>query len=114
MQDWLSAEDAVRLGLANEVVAPEELMTRALVRIYSQSLPSHLVHSFALCDRGYVAIGLQEVATELTTRKGPALSLSKQVMNHHLRKDLDEVLATELEVIMKSVKATGGFDNARL
>eukprot|EP01043_Picozoa_sp_COSAG02_P019324 COSAG02_NODE_926_length_15856_cov_13.975566_2_plen_74_part_00 len=31
-QDWFSAEDAVQLGLANEVVAAEELMTRALVR----------------------------------------------------------------------------------
>lgn len=26
----------------------------------------------------------------------------------------DEVLATELEVIMESVKVTGGFDNAKL
>ena len=38
--DWFSGEDAVRLGLANEVVAPEELMARAY-----------------------------EVATDLTTRK---------------------------------------------
>ena len=26
----------------------------------------------------------------------------------------DEVLATELQVIMESVKVTGGFDNAKL
>lgn len=32
LQDWFSAEDAVQLGLANQVVAPEELMPRAVVR----------------------------------------------------------------------------------
>ena len=56
----------------------------------------------------------QEIATELTTRKAAALSLGKKVLNHHLRKGLDEVLATELEVIMESVRRTGGFRNAKL
>ena len=32
----------------------------------------------------------------------------------HLRKDLEEVLAVELETIMEAVGATGGFDNAKL
>jgi hypothetical protein len=50
----------------------------------------------------------------LTTRKPAALSLGKKILNHHLRKDLEQVLATELEVIMKSVKETGGFSNAKL
>ena len=51
---------------------------------------------------------------ELTTRKAVALSLGKKILNHHLRKDLEHVLATELEVIMESVKTTGGFNNAKL
>ena len=83
--DWISAEDTVRLGLANEVVAPEDLMSRAY-----------------------------EIATDLTTRKQAALSLSKKIMNHHLRKDLEEVLQKELDTIMEAVKATGGFSNAKL
>ena len=78
--DWISADQAVAMGLANEVVAPDALMARAV-----------------------------EVATELTTRKQPALALAKRLMNHHLRKDLEAVLAEEQRTIMEAVKATGGF-----
>ena len=42
--EWFSAEDAVRLGLANEVVEPEQLMARAT-----------------------------EIATDLTTKQADAL-----------------------------------------
>lgn len=78
--EWLSATDAVTMGLANEVVEPDELMLRAV-----------------------------EVATDLTTRQQPALQLAKKVINHHLRKDLEEVLGLELETITESIKATGGL-----
>ena len=108
--EWFSAEDAVRLGLANEVVEPDQLMARAT-----------------------------EIATDLTTKQADALRLAKRVMNRacpapwpnprsasrlrllpislgadHLPKDLEEVLAVELETIMEAVGATGGFDNAKL
>ena len=51
--DWFSAEDAVALGLANEVVAPAALLPRAI-----------------------------ELATELTEKKAEALRLGKRIMNH--------------------------------
>ena len=50
--EWFSAEDAVRLGLANEVVEPDQLMARAT-----------------------------EIATDLTTKQADALRLAKRVMN---------------------------------
>ena len=63
--------------MANEVVAPEELIARAT-----------------------------EVALELTTRKQAALSLGKRVMNHHLRVGLEEVLVLEAATIRESSAAT--------
>ena len=67
------------LGLANELVAPEELMPRAL-----------------------------EVAVALTEKQQAALSLAKRVMNSHIRKNLEEVLLLEAATIRESSEATGG------
>ena len=67
------------LGLANELVAPEELMPRAL-----------------------------ELAVALTEKQQAALSLAKRVMNSHIRKNLEEVLLLEAATIRESSAATGG------
>ena len=77
--NWFSAEEALALGLANEVVAPDKLMDRA-----------------------------NEIAIELTRKQAAALSLGKRVMNHHLRKGLEEVMLMEAATIRESTKLTGG------
>jgi enoyl-CoA hydratase/carnithine racemase len=76
---WFSAVDAVALGLANDVVAPDVLMPRAVA-----------------------------VAEELAGKQQAALSLAKRVMNHHLRQGLEEVLLLEAATIQEASQLTGG------
>jgi len=77
--NWFSAEDALAMGLANEVVAPDELLARAT-----------------------------EIAIELTGKQAAALSLGKRIMNHHLRKGLEDVMLMEAATIRESTALTGG------
>jgi len=64
--EWFSAQEAKDLGLLLEVTEPDKLMPRAM-----------------------------ELATGLAKKSPDALRLSKQLMNSHLRKSLEEVMDEE-------------------
>eukprot|EP00415_Alexandrium_ostenfeldii_P000032 UN0032 len=78
--DWITADEALKFGLANAVCAPEELLPRA--------------------------IGL---AAKTAQFNNEGMQCIKEVMNAPLRGRLEEVLKKEQEVIMRSIKVTGGF-----
>lgn len=79
--DWFSAQDALAWGACNEVVAPDQLLPRALA-----------------------------VADKLATKATPQLMLSKKLLNHHMRSFLDDQLRLENETIQASVNDHGGKD----
>ena len=72
--DWFSAEEAKAMGLVLEVTQPEDLVPRAI-----------------------------EMATTLAKKNPDALRLSKQVMNGHLRREMDRVMDTENATIKEAV-----------
>uniref|UniRef100_A0A7S2II77 3-hydroxyisobutyryl-CoA hydrolase n=1 Tax=Zooxanthella nutricula TaxID=1333877 RepID=A0A7S2II77_9DINO len=79
LSDWLPADRAKEMGLVNRVVAPEALMSEAMA-----------------------------VAEQLSSKHPAALHHAKRIVNHHLRKRLEEVLDEELGTIRESLKATKG------
>lgn len=78
--EWMGAEEALRLNLVNYLCEPEELLPKAV-----------------------------ELAAKTAKFNNSGMQLIKQVMNAPLRKKLDEVLVKEQEVIMESIRVTGGF-----
>merc|ERR1712232_1202901 len=78
--EWLSAEEAHRLGLVNVVCEPEELLPKALA-----------------------------LAAKTAQFSNAGMQCIKEVMNAPLREKLEAVLQKEQEVILRSIKATGGF-----
>merc|ERR1712232_94868 len=84
--EWLSAQDALQVNLVNAVVDAEELLPRALA-----------------------------AAAKIASFHPTTMGLMKKVINAPLREHLDAVLTREQEVIMASIKASGGFaKNAKL
>merc|ERR1719181_206090 len=84
--DWLSAEEAYRLGLANVLCEPEEVLPKALA-----------------------------LAAKTAQFNNDGMQCIKEVMNAPLREKLQAVLEKEQEVILRSIKVTGGFaKNAKL
>jgi len=84
--DWLSAEEAHRLGLVNEICELEEVLPKALA-----------------------------LAAKTASFNTQGMQCIKEVMNAPLRERLDAVLTKEQEVIMRSIRLTGGFaKNAKL
>lgn len=79
LSEWFTAEQAHALGLANMVVAPDQLMPEAM-----------------------------KLAERLCLLHPAALSNSKRVLNHHIRKQLGDILDEEQRVIMKSLNTTKG------
>merc|ERR1712137_644337 len=79
LSDWLSADQAKDLGLANMVVQPDQLMPEAM-----------------------------RIAERLCLLHPDALKNSKKILNHHIRKQLEGILDDEQEAIMKSLTATKG------
>jgi len=80
LAEWLSASDALRFNLVSAVYEPEELLPKAI-----------------------------EMATKAAKFHPEGMRLIKQVMNAPLRKQLDEVLVREQDIILKSIESTGGF-----
>lgn len=84
--DWLSAEEAFKLGLVNRLCEPEEVLPQALA-----------------------------LAAKTAAFNNQGMQCIKEVMNAPLRQRLDEVLVKEQEVIKRAIKLTGGFaKNAKL
>lgn len=79
--EWFSPQQSMEWGLINAVHAPEDLMPKAM-----------------------------ELANMLASKPNNQLILSKKVLNYRLRKDLDEHLRMENEVIQASVFDFGGRD----
>lgn len=77
--EWFSAADAKEMGLVLEVTEPEKLMPRAM-----------------------------ELAKNLAAKSPDALRLSKQLMNSHLRKSLEEHMDNEGNAMKAAVKAGKG------
>lgn len=77
--DWISAEKAEAWGLANAVVPQDQLLQEAM-----------------------------KWAERLVLYHPAPLKLAKKVVNHHIRAQLDSILATEQEHIMVSLGETGG------
>lgn len=78
--DWVSADEALKLGLANAVCEPAELLPRAVA-----------------------------LAAKTAQFNNEGMKCIKEVMNAPLRGRLEEVLKKEQEVILRSIKVTGGF-----
>lgn len=76
--NWLSAADAMRFGLVNAVLEPQELLPRAVA-----------------------------LAAHTASFQTEGMRLMKQVMNAPLREQLDKVLAREQAVFVQAVKASG-------
>jgi enoyl-CoA hydratase/carnithine racemase len=76
---WFDAARALELGLCNRVVEPGELLGAALA-----------------------------LAEKVAEQNGEAIRLSKQVLNHHFRVQLEQVLQEEQDVIVQSVKIHHG------
>jgi len=84
--DWLSAEEAYRLGLVNVLCNLEEVLPKAV-----------------------------ELAAKTARFNNEGMKCIKEVVNAPLRERLDEVLRKEQEVILRSIQVTGGFaKNAKL
>eukprot|EP00514_Thraustochytrium_sp_LLF1b_P012189 CAMPEP_0184542258 /NCGR_PEP_ID=MMETSP0199_2-20130426/1871_1 /TAXON_ID=1112570 /ORGANISM="Thraustochytrium sp., Strain LLF1b" /LENGTH=274 /DNA_ID=CAMNT_0026936029 /DNA_START=136 /DNA_END=960 /DNA_ORIENTATION=+ len=77
--DWFSPEEALDLKLINKVVSPEELMPTALA-----------------------------TAESFASKPTQQMMLSKQLLNAHLRDNLDKALYRENDFILKSVRDYGG------
>lgn len=77
--DWISAEKAEAWGLVNAVVSPDQLMPEAL-----------------------------KLAERLVLYHPDAMKFGKNILNQHLRAQLDGILKAEQENITASLKATGG------
>merc|ERR1719382_68270 len=79
LSEWISAEQAQQLGLANMVVAPDQLMPEAM-----------------------------KLAERLCCLHPAALQNSKKVLNYHIRQQMEGVLDAEQKHILQSIKATKG------
>jgi len=77
--DWLSAQEALSLGLANAVVPAADLMKETI------ALAERLVHLHPA-----------------------ALKHSKRILNMHLRNQLDASLEMEQATFVQCIKETGG------
>jgi len=78
--DWISAEDAVKFGLANGVHEPEQVLVHAV-----------------------------NFAAKVATTHPATARLMKQVLNATLREKLDEVMARESATIIDSISQAGSF-----
>mmetsp|Transcript_14038 Transcript_14038/g.22928 ORF Transcript_14038/g.22928 Transcript_14038/m.22928 type:complete len:289 (+) Transcript_14038:140-1006(+) len=77
--EWFSAQDAKDWGLVNEIYQPKELLPKTL-----------------------------ELAGLLASKPQPQLMLSKKLLNHQLRRQLDETTLLENEAITSSLHNYGG------
>jgi len=77
--DWITADDAKQLGLVNKVVSPDQLMPETV-----------------------------KIAERLCLMHPTALRLSKKILNHHVRVQLDAILDAESETINQCLMETGG------
>eukprot|EP00927_Polykrikos_kofoidii_P060763 TRINITY_DN55680_c0_g1_i1.p1 TRINITY_DN55680_c0_g1~~TRINITY_DN55680_c0_g1_i1.p1 ORF type:complete len:297 (+),score=68.12 TRINITY_DN55680_c0_g1_i1:106-996(+) len=73
--EWISAADAKDMGLVLEVLPPEELLPRALA-----------------------------AAELLASKRDHSMRLIKRVMNHHVRKEMEEVLDEENRIFNAAVR----------
>lgn len=84
--DWMSAEEAYRLGLVNTLCDPEEVLPKALA-----------------------------LAAKTTKFNNEGMQFIKELVNHPLREKLNDALKKEQEIFEKCIAVTGGFaKNAKL
>lgn len=85
MAEWMSAAEAKEMGLVLEVLPPEKLMPRAL-----------------------------EMAEVLAKKNPNTLRLIKRLMNHHVRKHIDEVMDEENRTIMEALTSSRKAGKSKL